>query len=110
MSGLLRQFYISKNVSIEQICLIILLVDRRGRIRVQEAWKSGILRLLIRNNGLFTFILGPSISNAGQICEDVLEDIRPYAIMYEEVKELYNILREVIKYINTHRRNFYGTF
>ncbi len=43
------------------------------------------------------FILGPSISNAGQICGDVLEDIRPYAIMYEEVKELYNILREVMK-------------
>jgi hypothetical protein len=38
-------------------------------------------------------VAGPSISNAGDICEEVLGDIRPYAIMYDEVKELYNILR-----------------
>jgi hypothetical protein len=30
----------------------------------------------------------------------VLEDIRPYAIMYEEVKELYQILREVRPYMS----------
>merc|ERR1719412_565183 len=37
--------------------------------------------------------LGPSISNAAEICDHVLGDIRPYAMMYAEVKELYQLLR-----------------
>merc|ERR1719412_2761319 len=37
--------------------------------------------------------IGPSVSNSGEICEQVLADIRPYAMMYADVKELYQILR-----------------
>jgi len=39
--------------------------------------------------------IGPAVSNVEEICEDVLTDIRPYAIMSggEEVKELYTLLK-----------------
>jgi len=37
--------------------------------------------------------IGPSISNASEISDQVLTDIRPYAMMYDEMKELYQILR-----------------
>lgn len=37
--------------------------------------------------------IGPSISNSSEICEQVMSDIRPYAMMYSEVKELYQLLR-----------------
>ena len=37
--------------------------------------------------------IGPSISNSSEICEQVMTDIRPYAMMYSDVKELYQLLR-----------------
>merc|ERR1719270_1475280 len=37
--------------------------------------------------------IGPSVSNVGEICDHVLADIRPYAMMYSDVKELYQLLR-----------------
>jgi len=37
--------------------------------------------------------IGPAVSNASEISEQVLADIRPYAMMYEDVKELYQLLR-----------------
>lgn len=37
--------------------------------------------------------IGPALSNSSEIAEQVMADIRPYAMMYEEVKELYQLLR-----------------
>merc|ERR1719412_2593387 len=37
--------------------------------------------------------IGPSLSNSSEIADQVMADIRPYAMMYEEVRELYQLLR-----------------
>ena len=47
----------------------------------------------IYNQFIFTFKEQcPCVSNACQITADVMEDIRPYALMIEECRELYAIL------------------
>ncbi|XP_023328596.1 MAGUK p55 subfamily member 7 isoform X2 [Eurytemora carolleeae] len=37
--------------------------------------------------------IGPSLSNVKEICDEVLTDIRPYAVMNDEVNDLYTLLQ-----------------
>jgi len=37
--------------------------------------------------------IGPALSNSSEIADQVMADIRPYAMMYEDVRELYQLLR-----------------
>jgi len=50
--------------------------------------------------------IGPSLSNSSEIADQVMADIRPYAMMYEEVRELYQLLRSphIQQIMKTHDR------
>jgi len=74
-------------------------------IRQEEEEDFIFLKKILQSNELHALVkahdailltnveIGPSISNASEISDQVLADIRPYAMMYEEMKELYQILR-----------------
>jgi len=74
-------------------------------IRLEEEEDFMFLKNILQSTGMHALVkahdailltnveIGPSVSNAAEISENVLADIRPFAMMYADVKELYQLLR-----------------
>ena len=74
-------------------------------IRQEEEEDFLFLKTILKSTGMHALVkahdailltnveIGPSVSNLAEICDQVLADIRPYAMMYADVKELYQLLR-----------------
>ena len=74
-------------------------------IRLDEEEDFMFLKNILQSTGMHALVkahdailltnveIGPSVSNAAEISENVLADIRPFAMMYADVKELYQLLR-----------------